>query len=171
MDTQHSTHGSSYAYSSPGYSNFYDAWVESLFTSSGAASPTAPPKKNEDIALFAEQIREQVGKSTRDVNVIDLGTGTGRVVCELYRELSGATCDPCVAGLGQNSSVPPAPPTQISIWGINHSAKMLDAAVNTFASLEQELGDNSPSKSIVIHRLLRLLNRTWYTIDIEQNVA
>lgn len=153
MDTQHSTHGSSYAYSSPGYSNFYDAWVESLFTSSGTASLTAPPKKNEDIAIFAEQIREQVCSSTRDVvNVIDLGTGTGRVICELYRELSGAMCDPSVAGLGQNSSVPPASPTQISIWGIDHSAEMLDTAVNTFASLEQELGDKSPRMSIFIHR-------------------
>ena len=154
MDTQHSTHGSLYAYSSPGYSSFYDAWVESLFASSGTASPTAPVKKNEDITIFTEIIRGQVRSSTRGVvNVVDLGTGTGRVVCELYRELSSAISDPCgAAALGQSNSAPPASPTQISIWGIDHSAEMLDAAVNAFNRLEKELGGNPHSQSIFIHR-------------------
>ena len=64
------------------------------------------------------------------VNIVDLGTGTGRVVFELYRALFGSldsapSIDPDITQHGLDTS-------RIQIWGIDHSAAMLETAAKIF---------------------------------------
>ena len=133
LDTQHTAHGSCYAYSNPTYPAFYDAWVDSMFSPPRSPSPTPPPSrmnKNEDISHFSGLIQEQLTQTCggEAVNIVDLGTGTGRVICELFR------------GFYSEGNAPDPERKKLRFWGVDHSTAMLSLAAETFAKLVRGYG-------------------------------
>ncbi|KAF8463460.1 hypothetical protein BDZ91DRAFT_731642 [Kalaharituber pfeilii] len=124
MDTQHSNHGSQYAYSIPGYSDFYDVWVESLFSPANPTDSTSTLVKSEDTPLFSELLQQQLDLASNSerqtVSVVDLGTGTGRVVQELWRSVIQSA-----SGAQENAP-------NIELYGVDHSTDMIRTAERTF---------------------------------------
>ena len=120
MDTQHSTHGSKYAYSSPDYPAFYDAWVDAMFTPS---DDSANLVKSEDTPVFAEVVKLQIDSAKQHgrnaVHIVDLGTGTRRCVRELWKVLDEAQVE-------RNES------PGVVIWGVDHAKAMLERAEEVF---------------------------------------
>jgi hypothetical protein len=97
MDGQHSSHGDSYAYSAPEWPEFYDLWTDSLFGS-----------KHEDVPIYWEKMLDKISSyvdrhatlsaaaaspgshisfADEEITVVDIGTGTGRVIKELVSAL------------------------------------------------------------------------------------
>ncbi|KAI9767430.1 MAG: hypothetical protein M1840_005659 [Geoglossum simile] len=116
MDGQHLNHGSLYAYGSEEWPEFYDLWVESLFG-------TGP---SEDSPVFRSALERLVAErnGAHTVHVVDIGTGTGRVIKDLWQEPSGY--------LGN-----------VSFWGLDNAQAMLDRAKLTFCALELEAAHHS----------------------------
>ncbi|RPB29348.1 hypothetical protein L211DRAFT_832037 [Terfezia boudieri ATCC MYA-4762] len=144
IDTQHKIHGPSYAYSHTTYPAFYDAWVDSMF-SPPTPSPSPIVGKNEDIPIFEEFIRDQLAAkkaslmiTTDDyesesciVNIVDLGTGTGRVICEIIRGIYSATAAEEDLKKEEELQQP-----KMNFWGVDHSPSMLSHAENRFSQLK-----------------------------------
>ncbi|KAH0553437.1 hypothetical protein GP486_006491 [Trichoglossum hirsutum] len=109
MDSQHLSHSDSYAYSSEEWPEFYDLWVESMF----GAGPA------EDASVFRSALEKHIAGCNSDclVNVVDIGTGTGRVIKDL--------CQQPVGGL-----------EKVRFWGLDIAQAMLDRAKTTFDALE-----------------------------------
>ncbi|KAF8422771.1 hypothetical protein BGX38DRAFT_1279755 [Terfezia claveryi] len=161
IDTQHKTHGPSYAYSHTAYPAFYDAWVDSMFSPpTPSLSPSQPIlPKNEDIPIFEEFIRDQLAakKESRmittddyesescTVNIVDLGTGTGRVICEIFRGIYSSAA----AAVEEELQQP-----KMNFWGVDHSPSMLSHAESTFSQLkldyESKINRSIPSTPIWI---------------------
>src|SRR6266536_3889368 len=82
-DGQHTTHGSSYAYADPHWAEFYDLWIATLFDTEN--------KPHEDVAFIWAAVetllqhRPSSGDGDKKVKIIDVGTGTGRVVKSLVK--------------------------------------------------------------------------------------
>jgi SAM-dependent methyltransferase len=109
MDGQYLSHSSSYAYGSEEWPEFYDLWVESLFG-------TGP---SEDIPVFRSALKRHVAgcNGVHTINVVDIGTGTGRVIKDLWQEPNGSL-------------------KEVSFWGLDNAQAMLDRAKLTFGVLE-----------------------------------
>jgi SAM-dependent methyltransferase len=99
-DSQFATHGDLYAYSQAPYAEFYDLWVRHLF---GDAS--------QDDLIFQDYgqraLRRRAATQSDPVVIVDLATGTGRVVLGLLDAFSQAP---------------------VRITGVDHSRAMLDRA-------------------------------------------
>jgi SAM-dependent methyltransferase len=108
MDGQHHSHGSLYAYSKAEWPEFYDLWVEQLFG-------TGP---SEDSPVFWEALQMLLDSRPEGppITVLDLGTGTGRVLKALVQN---ANDHQQLAG-------------RVDLWGIDHSAAMIERAAKTF---------------------------------------
>lgn len=105
MDGQTATHGSKYAYASSYWPECYDLWIDHLFGQAG----------HEDTTIFADTALCSPEASGGMFNVLDIGTGTGRIVKDL---LSGVLGD--------------RPDRRLSIMGIDNSGSMLGRAQMTF---------------------------------------
>jgi SAM-dependent methyltransferase len=110
MDGQHSKHGTDYAYAFVEWPEFYDLWVESLFG----------PGPAEDIAVFSKCLQGMINRAfpNQIITVLDVGTGTGRVIKDL-----------CWA---PTIKVPPNNGPLIKFVGMDHSNAMLIRAMGTF---------------------------------------
>lgn len=121
MDGQHDTHGSSYAYADPHWAEFYDLWIATIFDTAN--------KPHEDIAILWSQLSAQLaipkGKNSgKKFKVIDVGTGTGRVVKSLIK---------CAVdeGIGLGG---------LHILGVDHGAAMVERAEKTYGKLAKDEG-------------------------------
>jgi SAM-dependent methyltransferase len=107
MDSQHEKHGDSYAYSTPEWPEFYDLWVENLFG----------PGPAEDAAVFQNVLENLVAATPSEdiITVLDLGTGTGRVIRDLTHAVT----------LRHDTA-------RFRFIGVDHSRFMLDRARSRF---------------------------------------
>ncbi|KAF8459619.1 hypothetical protein BGX38DRAFT_1264523 [Terfezia claveryi] len=140
IDTQHKTHGPSYAYSHTAYPAFYDAWVDSMFSPpTPSLSPSQPIlPKNEDIPIFEEFIRDQLAakKESRMITTDD------------YENFSGIYSS-AAAAVEEELQQP-----KMNFWGVDHSPSMLSHAESTFSQLkldyESKINRSIPSTPIWI---------------------
>ncbi|KAI9868662.1 MAG: hypothetical protein M1813_004512 [Trichoglossum hirsutum] len=109
MDGQHLSHSSSYAYSSEEWPECYDLWIEALF----GAEPL------EDVPVFRSALERHIAGRNNDhlINVVDIGTGTGRIIKALCQQPNGT-------------------PENVTFWGLDNAHSMLDRAKSTFGALE-----------------------------------
>ncbi|KAH0538310.1 hypothetical protein FGG08_005084 [Glutinoglossum americanum] len=109
MDGQYLSHSTSYAFGSEEWPEFYDLWVESLFG----------PGPSEDASVFRSALERYAAghNSGQPINVVDIGTGTGRVIKDLWQEPGGAL-------------------ENVAFWGLDNAQAMLDRAKSTFDALE-----------------------------------
>jgi ubiquinone/menaquinone biosynthesis C-methylase UbiE len=119
MDSQHTSHPTTYAYSNPHYPEFYDLYIRSLFGSS----------PSQDSVLFFKALssiqRTKAGSPGQLVKVIDIGTGTGRVIKDLLSRLQ----DEDIYG------------GRVEMVGVDHSSSMLERAKRTMqVQLEAGVG-------------------------------
>ena len=110
MDGQHSKHGTDYAYSSSEWPEFYDLWIESIFG----------PGPAEDIAVFSKCLQSMIDDALPNqiITVLDVGTGTGRVIKDL-----------CWTSM---IKVPPNDGPVVKFVGMDHSSAMLSRAMRNF---------------------------------------
>jgi hypothetical protein len=97
MDGQHSFHGDSYAYSAAEWPEFYDLWIDSLFGSKHEDIPIYLQEMLDKISSYAEQHAalsaaavapsSHISFADEEITVVDMGTGTGRVIKELVGAL------------------------------------------------------------------------------------
>ncbi|KAJ5378040.1 uncharacterized protein N7496_005449 [Penicillium cataractarum] len=112
MDGQQSTHGESYAYTSPYWAEFYDMWVEDI------VGPTALAKDDDFFfGLLSPFLSNNVSIKS-PVRGVDMATGTGRVIRGILRKMESLAQE--VTSSDQQS--------KIEIWGIDHSQAMIDHA-------------------------------------------
>jgi SAM-dependent methyltransferase len=106
LDGQHNSHGGTYAYSKPSFPEFYDLWVESLL----GAGPI------EDAPIIAGALQNILSQDRpdREICIVDVGTGTGRVVRDLVTHL--------------HVKVAEAGSPKVKIIAFDHSAAMIARA-------------------------------------------
>jgi hypothetical protein len=150
MDGQHASHGTNYAYSALEWPEFYDLWIESLF---GA--------DHEDVRIFWQKMLDiiesylkqyaalsastsptslwntHISFAEEEITVVDLGTGTGRVVKEL---VSGLV--PGLVALSEQKRGYKYHP-KIQFVGIDHGQTMLWRAEDTFGGSWRENWDRA----------------------------
>jgi SAM-dependent methyltransferase len=129
MDGQHFSHGTSYAYSAPEWPEFYDLWVESL----------SGPGPYEDARIFWNALRDIIAAHRESkfspsnipdgkevITVVDLGTGTGRVINGLVAAMVAESQAEAKAEEGESSRV------IIRLVDVDHSKAMLKRARKRF---------------------------------------
>lgn len=120
MDGQHTTHGTSYAYADPHWAEFYDLWIATIFDTAD--------KPHEDVAVLWRQLSEGLAvpkskENGKNFKVIDVGTGTGRVVKSLVQ----CAIDDGI-GLGG-----------LEILGVDHGVAMVERAEKTYGKLAKDM--------------------------------
>jgi SAM-dependent methyltransferase len=121
MDGQHTLHSQCYAYDDSHWAEFYDLWIATIFDTG--------TKPHEDVAVlwstFSEQLAafRSVSSSRngdegdgREFKVIDVGTGTGRVIKSMVQ---------CAKDKGVELE-------GLEMLGVDHGAAMVERAKLTF---------------------------------------
>jgi ubiquinone/menaquinone biosynthesis C-methylase UbiE len=112
MDGQLSTHGESYAYTSPYWAECYDMWVEDI------VGPTALAKDDDFFFSLLSPFLPNISSKQEPLRVVDMATGTGRVIRGLLRNLESHA----------QKKTPLENQDRIEIWGIDHSQAMIEGA-------------------------------------------
>lgn len=126
MDGQQASHPTTYAYSNPHYPEFYDLYIRSLFG-------TGP---SQDAIPFAVVLSTALAKRQgQDVKVVEIGTGTGRIIKDLLNRVSARGID------GE----------LVKFVGVDHSSSMLERAKRTTEGLAEVKWVRAPASSFVEH--------------------
>lgn len=112
MDGQRSTHGESYAYTSPYWAEFYDMWVEDI------VGPTALAKDDDFFFSLLSPFLSKDSYMREPLRVVDMATGTGRVIRGIVRKMESRA----------QKTTPLEDQENIEIWGIDHSQTMIERA-------------------------------------------
>jgi SAM-dependent methyltransferase len=118
IDGQKSTHGESYAYTSPYWAEFYDMWVEDIVGLSALA------KDDDFFFSLLSPFRSENSSIQKPLRVVDMATGTGRVIRGILRKMDWHT--QTKTALGNQD--------KIELWGIDHSQAMIEHAKSLLKS-------------------------------------
>jgi SAM-dependent methyltransferase len=112
IDGQQTTHGQSYAYTSPYWAEFYDMWVEDI------VGPTALAKDDDFFFSLLSPFLSNNSSIQEPLRVVDMATGTGRVIRGILRKMESHA----------QTKKPLENQDRIEIWGIDHSQAMIERA-------------------------------------------